>query len=297
MLNIQWLTTFKVLVEQKHFTRTAELLYMTQPGVSQHIKKLEQACGYSLLNRINKGFELTEQGLAVYQYALSLEEQEARLLDSLGVNDPGKGDIRLACSGSQALVLYPRLLELQQAWPGLNVMVEAAPNHKIFSNVIAGEMDLGIVTQQPDPNQFDIIPLGREPLCMVFPAGMPLSSPWQSMQRLGLIEHPDVRHYLDIFTGRCGEPELQQADLRVLSVSGYINQISQILLPVSQGLGFTLLPLAAVKAFSDSDKLQLLETPNAVAESLYLVVKRQRKLPARFDAVIELLQNERVIAD
>ena len=51
MLNPQWLRTFQTLVDIGHFTRTAEMLNMTQPGVSQHIRKLEQACGYNLLNR------------------------------------------------------------------------------------------------------------------------------------------------------------------------------------------------------------------------------------------------------
>ncbi|MGC7906805.1 helix-turn-helix domain-containing protein [Vibrio anguillarum] len=41
-----WLNTFKTLVDIGHFTKAAELLHMTQPGVSQHINKLEAACGY-----------------------------------------------------------------------------------------------------------------------------------------------------------------------------------------------------------------------------------------------------------
>ncbi|WP_306763859.1 MULTISPECIES: helix-turn-helix domain-containing protein [unclassified Vibrio] len=53
MLNQTWLKTFKTLVEVNHFTRTAEALFMTQPGVTQHIQKLEQACNTSLI--IKKG--------------------------------------------------------------------------------------------------------------------------------------------------------------------------------------------------------------------------------------------------
>ena len=48
MINPLWLNTFKILVDVGHFTQTAEKLYMTQPGVSQHIKKLEQACDCEL---------------------------------------------------------------------------------------------------------------------------------------------------------------------------------------------------------------------------------------------------------
>ena len=66
MLNPIWLNTFKTLVDVGHFTKTAELLHMTQPGVSQHINKLEAACGYPLIKRFNKKFELTIYGRKVY---------------------------------------------------------------------------------------------------------------------------------------------------------------------------------------------------------------------------------------
>ena len=42
MINVTWLRTFCTLAEVGHFTRTAERLYMTQSGVSQHIRKLEE---------------------------------------------------------------------------------------------------------------------------------------------------------------------------------------------------------------------------------------------------------------
>lgn len=80
MINPLWLNTFKTLVEVGHFTQTAEKLYMTQPGVSQHIKKLEQACNCDLLSRENKSFELTEQGRIMYRYALKLEKDQEDLL-------------------------------------------------------------------------------------------------------------------------------------------------------------------------------------------------------------------------
>lgn len=69
MLNPLWLKTFITLIETGHFTRTAERLFMTQPGVSQHIKKLEQACGHPLIERNNKSFEITQQGKMLFDYA------------------------------------------------------------------------------------------------------------------------------------------------------------------------------------------------------------------------------------
>ena len=67
MINPIWLDTFITLVETGNFTRTAEQRFMTQPGVSQHIKKLEDVCNCELVIRLGKGIQLTEQGQRVYQ--------------------------------------------------------------------------------------------------------------------------------------------------------------------------------------------------------------------------------------
>ena len=100
MINPLWLNTFKTLVEVGHFTQTAEKLYMTQPGVSQHIKKLEQACDCELLSRENKSFELTEQGRIMYRYALKLEKDQEDLFESLSFDNPYSGQCHLSSSGS-----------------------------------------------------------------------------------------------------------------------------------------------------------------------------------------------------
>ena len=157
MLNPIWLKTFVTLVDTGHFTQTAEKLFMTQPGVSQHISKLELASGYSLITRDKKSFELTEQGRLVYQYALELVANEQALLARLAFDNPFSGCCTLACSGALALMLYPNLLDLQVMHPGLIVKLKAAPNHQILNEIQTGIIDLGIITDMPSQGLFDAI--------------------------------------------------------------------------------------------------------------------------------------------
>ena len=88
MINQQWLHTFLALVEVGHFTQTAEKLYMTQPGVSQQIKKLEEQVGVPLLNRIGKRFELTRAGETLYRFGCKRKEEEDQLFSELQFDDP-----------------------------------------------------------------------------------------------------------------------------------------------------------------------------------------------------------------
>lgn len=62
MLNATWIETFTVLAEEGHFTRAAQRLNMTQPGVSQHLRKLERQVGHPLIAQDGKSFTLTEAG-------------------------------------------------------------------------------------------------------------------------------------------------------------------------------------------------------------------------------------------
>lgn len=75
MLNSQHLTTFKLLVELKSFTKTANQLGITQPAVSQHMQKLEQELGCELLIRHGRKIELTVSGAQLYRHACDLSNR------------------------------------------------------------------------------------------------------------------------------------------------------------------------------------------------------------------------------
>lgn len=291
MLNPVWLHTFKTLVDVGHFTKTSDKLFMTQPGVSQHIQKLEAACGHNLLIRYNKTFELTEQGRQVYNYAQQLLINENALLDSLNIDDPYQGEIKLACSGSLALSLFPKLLELQKQNPTLVVHVEVAPNHKILNEVQSSNIDLGIVTHKPQESFFEIDKLGVESLCLVLPKdhqNKPITT--AQLSSLGMIRHPDADHYLSLYLHRCGEKNWQDIEIEKIKTVSYINQLSQILLPIAKGMGFTVLPQSAVDSFYLADEVTIHNPTNRVTESLYCIGKRHKQKPKRITMVLEHLQ-------
>lgn len=291
MINPLWLNTFKTLVEVGHFTQTAEKLYMTQPGVSQHIKKLEQACNCSLLSRENKTFELTEQGRIIYRYALKLNKEQEELFESLRFDNPFAGQCNLSCSGTLALQLYPDFLELQAEHPELSIHVEASPNQRIFNDVLQGTIDVGIVTQLPNDRVYQTEMIGKEALCLITHKSLEnVEITPEKLHELGLIAHPDSTHYLSLYFDLCGDDALKKLNINELPKTGYINQLHQILLPVSKGLGFTVLPEGAVDNFPNKDQLHVVPPKVKVEEALYLVQKRNRTLPRRYDTVIDLIK-------
>ncbi len=292
MLNPIWLNTFKTLIEVGHFTQTAEKLFMTQPGVSQHIKKLEQSCGKALIKRENKSFEITEQGKLVYDYACQMHLQEELLLERINFDDPYSGRCQIGCSGSLALLLYPMLLAQQSKHPGLHIHMEAAPNHKILNDLQQGTIDIGLVTESVSSSLFQTTCIGKEPLCLVLPKQYKNTAiNADTLLECGVITHPNSKHYLSYYFEHCDVPDLANLNVEQLPVVSYINQLNQILVPITQGIGFTVLPKSTVDSLGLTDQLCIHQPKADVYEDLYLVQKKHRELPSRYDLIQSTILN------
>ncbi len=290
MLNAQWLETFTVLIETGHFTRTAERLGMTQPGVSQHLRKLEDQVGQPLISRQGKSFSPTPAGEAVLAVGQARRAEEKTLLEAVLRDDPAVGEVVVACSGSFAMLLYPHLLTLMQAAPELIIRLEATPQDTVLSGVLDGRFDLGIADHKPDQPRLDAEHLGKEELCLLLPsdkAASPIS--FQALEDLGFVAHPDGFAYADeLFS--LNFPDAFKGSDR-LRIRTFVNQISQIPSPVAQGIGYTLLPRSGVDAYPDKDKICVVQLPKSRHHELWMVFRRGRLLPARVTCIADLIQS------
>ncbi|MAF77835.1 MAG: LysR family transcriptional regulator [Halobacteriovoraceae bacterium] len=282
MLNEQWLNTFISVVEVGHFTKASEKLGMTQPGVSQHLQKLEATVGHELLNRIGKGFELTRQGKLLYEYALKKKELEADMLDQLSFESELSGTISVACSGALASLIYPLFLQRQASNPKLKIKIEAVPNHLIKSKVLNNEVDVGISTSLFNSLNLIEEEIGIEELCLVYPRNVRISKSniFDSLMRLGFINHPDGKFYFGRFINE-GMGNLN--DFSKLEDISYVNQINQILVPISMGMGFTVMPKRFVEFSPLRSKVRILKQVNPIFDSYYLLRKRNKILGKRYD--------------
>ncbi len=291
MLNPIWLNTFKTLIDVGHFTRTAELLHMTQPGVSQHISKLESACGYPLIKRFNKKFELTVYGHKVYRYAVKHFEEESRLLQNLAHDEPFHGRCTIGCSGTFAWLIYPQLLSLQASYPELSIEVEATPNKGIFEQILNGNLDIGIVTKEPNAKYFSSRVIGSEILALVLPTSADDTLPINELlMTLGVIRHPDLIHYFNTYVAQAKNTLLDQLDLESMATRSYINQIHQILVPIAKGIGFTVVPKWCVDLFAEKEHLKIIHTNQRVQDPVYLVTKLNSPLAKRYDRIIDIIK-------
>jgi DNA-binding transcriptional LysR family regulator len=277
MINPIWLKTFCTLAEVGHFTRTAQKLFMTQSGVSQHVKKLEQQLEIALLIRDGKSFSLTDAGLQLQQKGQALLNASDELEGLIKEDNEYAGCVKIASPGSVGLKLYPHLLDIQQAHPGLVIDYTFAPNKDIEQDLVNRKIDLGLITQLSQVSTLTSLKIADEPLVLLTPDKVK-SIHWQTLIELGFISHPDAAHHGQLLLS---ENFTEFKHIEQLAHKGFSNQISLILTPVSKGFGFTVLPLYAAKAFAAQNLIKIHMLEKSVSESLYLCFNRRSNLTSR----------------
>lgn len=288
MLNATWLDTFTTLCKVGHFTRTAELLGMTQPGVSQHLRKLASQVGKPLISKDGKSFTLTPAGEAVLAIGLARRQQERELQDTINFDDPDVGDINIGCSGSFAMWLYPYILDRMHHAPELVIGVTAAPHMSIITSVLDGGFDLGVVAEPINHPRLDAINLAREELCLVVPRSLAGQSiDLTLLDELGFVAHPDGSAYADDLFSLNFPKDYKGADH--LRVRTFINQIGQIPIPVAQGLGYTILPKSGVDAFVEKQELAIIQLPKRRYRDLWMISRKGRSEIARVAALTDFI--------
>ncbi len=283
MINPVWLRSFCTLAEVAHFTRTAEHLNMTQSGVSQHIHKLEDIIGQPLLVRHGKKFTLTDAGQRLYdegrEIIKSLSDLEQRVVD-----DPAyEGVVKIMSPGSVGLKLYPHLLDLQKKHPKLVIDYRFAPNSQVEKSIADSGVDVGFMTVPSTLDDVGCKPVAKEALLLVTPEEVTDPS-WEQLIQMGFIDHPDGAHHAGLLLGA---NYIEYQHRHQFKTSGFSNQINLILEPVSMGMGFTVLPTHAVKAFQKNHMIRVHELSISVYETLYLGNFRNKTIPNRVNTVID----------
>ncbi|SDX64835.1 LysR family transcriptional regulator [Thiocapsa roseopersicina] len=110
------------VAEQRSFTRAAEVLYVSQPTLSQQIRQLEDLLETQLLDRSGRSVRLTAAGEVYLQYAhRALGELEAGKRAIYDLEDLSRGSLRLGMMPVTDYLTTPLLHEFIARYPGINL--------------------------------------------------------------------------------------------------------------------------------------------------------------------------------
>lgn len=242
-MELHQLRYFVTVVREGTFTRAAERLYITQPSLSEQIRKLEGELGSRLFERLGRALALTSAGEAFLPHAervlYEVEQARLRIQEVRGLR---RGRLAIAVLPSVAARLLPKFLaEFRHRYPGVEVALrEENVGSDVEEMVHRGEVDLAILRLPKRRADLEERFLLREPLVLMVPPGHRLSGR-RSVAMAELADEPFVtmksgyglRELLDSVTRRAGfEPRIVFETAQLGSLVGL----------VLAGLGVTVVP-------------------------------------------------------
>ena len=134
---------FSAVAKNKNMTKASEDLHISQPALSQSIKKLEDQIGCTLFIRNNKGMELTKEGQTLYDYvesAISLLKNAENELTSF--KDLDKGEIRIGASTTiTRTYLIDSIKKFHKLYPNIKINIYNDLTNNLLLDLQKGKLD------------------------------------------------------------------------------------------------------------------------------------------------------------
>jgi DNA-binding transcriptional LysR family regulator len=287
---LEQLRGFVAVAEELHFGRAAARLRMTQPPLSRQIQKLERVVGAQLLERDNRGVQLTAAGQVFFAEAtrlLSLASSAPEL--ARRVSSGSRGVVRIGFTAASTYGTLGRLLnDVGSAVPDIELDLQEMVTREQIASLVNEEVDLGLARPPFDAETFGSRLLLREPLLVAVPAGHRL-----------LALAPDV-----VASDLAGEPVVMHSPTKaryfydlvvsmVPTASGdavhTVSQILTMLWLVAAGRGIAFVPASAARLPIDGVYFLRLDTAVTDPVELHLLWRRDSRNPALW-RVLEVLE-------
>jgi DNA-binding transcriptional LysR family regulator len=145
------LQVFHTVATEKSFSRAAEKLGRSQPAVSLAVQRLESVLGERLLDRTGREILLTDAGRIVLDYAHRFDNVQRELetaLEELRGNAAGR--LAIGANESTTLYLLKHIQRYRRLYPKIKVQVRRSLSSKIPGQLIDGDLELGVISYDPD---------------------------------------------------------------------------------------------------------------------------------------------------
>ncbi len=144
------LRVFLTVATERSFSRAGEKLLRTQPAISIAIQRLESDLKEKLIDRSGRELLLTDAGRVVLEYARRFQNLESDLENALReLRDNYSGRLTIGANESTSLYLIQHIERYRRLYPKVKVQVRRSLSSKIPSNLLDGELELGVISFDP----------------------------------------------------------------------------------------------------------------------------------------------------
>lgn len=189
-MDIYQLETFVAVAREGSITRASELLHLSQPALSAHIKALEDVLGLTLFDRTPRGMSLTQDGKRLLAKAeQTLAAHRELMTEATRIKGHLTGKLRLGAGGKSNNEAIGRLVAiLSERCPEVGVVLEHGTSLDMLAGIRNGSLDAGFYNEAGDPDrELATIEVAQFRTCIVAPPGLVAATDpldWKSLEDL-----------------------------------------------------------------------------------------------------------------
>ena len=297
-MNTKQLKYAMVLAETKSFSKAASQLNISQPSLSQYVKKIETEVGVPLFERTGGYVKLTDAGKFYIQAGkkmLSIEKDlENQLLD---VKQEKVGTLTVGMSHFRTNDILKEIAQpFKRLYPNVNLVIDERTLSQVIEGAEHGEFDLAIIPHPVDLSVFNTHKVMDEELTLALPTAWvkDLCPTTEKDRRYPVIDIKELDGK-QFIVGESNQT-VQTALDRLLEENGVtikpqitVKRLEVQLELVKMGLGAALIPTGAKKQ-SDQKVTYLSLKQNLAKRDIYAVYRKDSYLPKIANDFIALLQ-------
>ena len=286
------LNILEAIARHGSFTRAAEELNLTQPTVSQQVKRLTESIGTPLFSQIGKHLHLTEAGQSVLEASRDIAHRVAQLEMHLSnLQGMEKGQLRLSIT-TTAKYFVPRLLgPFHQKYPGITLSLEIRNQAEVLKRMSNNEDDLYFTGRPPRDLDVELRPILPNPLVVVANRSHPLAQekdiPVQRLAGEPMIMRESGSGTRAIVEQFFGDNRVDIMTIMALTSNEAIKQA------IVGGLGISVLSQHTLACENNESPLVILDVEGfPIQQYCYLVYPSGKQLSIVAQAFIDFLFDE-----
>jgi len=288
--NLNRLMVFHAVAETGSFTGAARQLFLTQSGVSKHVRLLEEEVRTKLFDRLGRRIVLTAPGRtllrATREMVRLIQDAEAELTEAGGP----AGTLVLAASVTAGTYILPAVLaEYRRQHERVDVRVDVQLGDEVVRAVLESAADVGIVGQPIDDPRLLVEPFLPDELVAIVPSGHPWAHR-RSVELATLAQEVLLLSRPGSGTRRAVDGELARQRVQPRRVMEYGNT-EAVMKAVSAGLGVALVSARAAGREAAAGAVSVLRMRGSprVHRHFAAIRRRGRYLTGAARAFLELL--------
>ncbi|MBL4807269.1 MAG: LysR family transcriptional regulator [Rhodobacteraceae bacterium] len=145
------------------FSNAARALNLTQPAISDQVRKLEGQYDVLLFNRLKKQVTLTEAGDRLLEITHRMFENEHQAMELLNESRAlSTGTLRIIADAAHHM--HEILGRFQKKFPNIHITLHTGNTDDVIKALHAYQADIGVLGDVPKLAEFDILHLGNSPI-------------------------------------------------------------------------------------------------------------------------------------